>query len=221
MAGADGYHHGDLKAELVRLGLEALEAGGAEALSLRAIAEKAGVSKAAPYRHFPDRDYFLGVLADEGFRLLCEALEKPAAMGAAHGTARGAARGATLAAMGRAFMAFAVAHPELYRLMNSPLATRLPEELYGNARRSMEILGSGLSGGEPGALPRDSAGRRKVANAAAAAWAYIHGLVMLRIDGLFPAWLPEPDWDRLAGRLPLEVADALTGAAKTCRPTSG
>lgn len=207
MAGADGYHHGDLRAELVRLGLEALEAEGAGALSLRAIAEKAGVSKAAPYRHFPDRDYFLGVLADEGFRLLCEALEKPAAMG----IARGAVRGAPLASMGRAFMAFAVDHPELYRLMNSPLATRLPAELYGNARRSMELLGSGLSGGEAGALPRDASGRRKVANAAAAAWAYIHGLVMLRIDRLFPAWLPEPDWDRLAGRLPQEVADALSG----------
>jgi len=207
MAGADGYHHGDLRAELVRLGLEALETEGAETLSLRALAEKAGVSKAAPYRHFPDRDYFLGVLADEGFRLLCEALEKPAARGAA----RGAARDASLASMGRAFMAFAVAHPELYRLMNSPLATRLPAELYVNARRSMEILGSGLTGGEPGALPRDAAGRKRVANAAAAAWAYIHGLVMLRIDRLFPAWLPEPDWDRLSGRLPLEVAEALSG----------
>ena len=203
MAGADGYHHGYLRAELVRLGLEALEAEGAAALSLRAIAEKAGVSKAAPYRHFPDRDYFLGVLADEGFRLLCEALEKPAA--------GGAARGASLASMGRAFMAFAVAHPELYRLMNSPLATRLPPELYANARRSMEILSSGLRGGEPGALPGDAAGRRKVANAAAAAWAYIHGLVMLRIDRLFPAWLPEPDWGRLAGRLPREVAEAMAG----------
>ena len=207
MAGADGYHHGDLRAELVRIGLEALETEGAAALSLRAIAEKAGVSKAAPYRHFPDRDYFLGVLADEGFRLLCEALERPAAMGVAHG----AARGASLASMGRAFMAFAVAHPELYRLMNSPLATHLPAELYGNARRSMEILGSGLTGGEPGDLPGNAAGRRKVANGAAAAWAYIHGLVMLRIDRLFPAWLPEPDWDRLAGRLPREIAEALAG----------
>lgn len=211
MAGADGYHHGDLRAELVRRGLEALEAGGAAALSLRALAEGAGVSKAAPYRHFPDRDYFLGVLADEGFRLLCEALEKPAARGAAKDATRGDARDASLASMGRAFMAFAVAHPELYRLMNSPLATRLPAELYGNARRSMEILGSGLTGGEPGALPKDAAGRKRVANAAAAAWAYIHGLVMLRIDSLFPAWLPEPDWDRLAGRLPPEVGEALSG----------
>jgi AcrR family transcriptional regulator len=198
MAGADGYHHGALRAELVRLGLEALEAEGAAALSLRAIAERAGVSKAAPYRHFPDRDYFLGVLADEGFRLLCEALEKPAA------------HGASLSSMGRAFMSFAVGHPELYRLMNSPLATRLPAELYANARRSMEILGTSLVGGAD-TLPSDSGRRKRVANAAAAAWAYIHGLVMLRIDRLFPAWLPEPDWDRLAGRLPREVAEALAG----------
>lgn len=199
MAKADGYHHGDLRAELVRLGLEALEAEGVEALSLRSLAERAGVSKTAPYRHFPDRDYFLGVLADEGFRLLCASLGESAA------------RGASLASMGRAFMAFAVGHPELYRLMNSPLATRLPPELYGNARRSMELLGAGLAGRDSEALPREAARRKGFANSAAAAWAYIHGLVMLRIDGLFPAWLPEPDWDRLAGRLPEEVAAALAG----------
>ena len=39
-------------------------------------------------------------------------------------------------------------------------------------------------------------------DATAAAWAYIHGLALIRIDGLYPTDLPEPDWDRLAGVVP-------------------
>lgn len=66
----DSYHHGHLREELIRRGLEALEREGAEALSLRALAEAAGVSKTAPYRHFKDKDLFLGALADEGYCLL-------------------------------------------------------------------------------------------------------------------------------------------------------
>ena len=55
----DTYHHGHLREELIRRGLNALEQEGAEALSLRALAESAGVSKTAPYRHFKDKEEFL------------------------------------------------------------------------------------------------------------------------------------------------------------------
>lgn len=194
---AGSYHHDGLRAELVARGLEALEAAGAEALSLRALAKMAGVSKAAPYRHFRDRDAFLVALADEGYRLLCGALEADGVTG----------RG--LPAMGRAYMAFAVSKPALYRLMNSELVRDLPPVPGGHARRSMEILGTELARAGSLSLGKGGPEASRYAAAAAAAWAYIHGLVMLRIDGLFPAWLPEPDWDGLAGELPPEVAAAL------------
>lgn len=199
----DGYHHGDLKAELIRLGLAALEREGAGALSLRALAAEAGVSKAAPYRHFPERELFLGALADEGFRLLCLALENATA------------KGSGLPGMGRAYMAFAVARPALYRLMNSELMCRMPSELTGEARRSMRILGAALArealvGEGSWELALEGAADLRFADEAAAAWGYIHGLVMLRIDRLFPAWLPEPDWDSLAGRLPSAERNAPT-----------
>jgi AcrR family transcriptional regulator len=192
MKTTDVYHHGSLRAELVRLGLETLEREGAEVLSLRSLAEKAGVSKTAPYRHFPDREAFLGALADEGNRLLYAALEGAAA----------AESGARISSMGRAYLDFAVAHPALYRLMNSPLICRLPDELMVWARRSIALLISTLaaSTGETGG---SSTGDQPDSDSAAAAWAYVHGLVLLRIDGLFPGFLPTPDWDYLATRIPV------------------
>jgi AcrR family transcriptional regulator len=182
---ADTYHHGHLRAELIRRGLEALETIGADVLSLRLLAEQAGVSKTAPYRHFKDKDEFLGALADEGFRLLHLKLENFAKDGPVG-----------VAAMGRAYMDFAMAHPALYRLMNSPLVCRMPEGSMVWARRSLRLLGQTLARGTDAGEPGFDI------NAAAAAWAYIHGLVLIRIDGLFPADLTAPDWNLLASTIP-------------------
>jgi AcrR family transcriptional regulator len=111
-------------------------------LSLRALAERAGVSKTAPYRHFIDREAFLGALADEGFRLLCEELELAWAE-----TSHGEKSERLVARMGRAYMDFAVGHPALYRLMNSPLVCDQPEGSMLWARRSLLLLGRALAAG--------------------------------------------------------------------------
>lgn len=193
MKTTDTYHHGHLRAELIRCGMGALETEGADKLSLRLLAEQAGVSKTAPYRHFRDRDEFLGALADEGFRLLHLELEVFAKEGP-NG----------VPAMGRAYMGFAVAHPALYRLMNSPLVCVMPEGSMVWARRSLLLLSQTLAGGASTNPSVTDTARDGVfdSNAAAATWAYIHGLVLLRIDGLFPADLPAPDWNLLASTVP-------------------
>ena len=59
------YHHGNLRAALLTAAAQALEAG--EELSMRAVARRAGVSPAAPYRHFADREALDSALAVEGF----------------------------------------------------------------------------------------------------------------------------------------------------------
>ncbi|KAB0246060.1 TetR/AcrR family transcriptional regulator, partial [Escherichia coli] len=69
------YHHGDLPTALVQAALELLEEGGATELSLRAAARRAGVSTAAPYRHFADRDALLSAVAAVGYRDLATQLE--------------------------------------------------------------------------------------------------------------------------------------------------
>ncbi len=208
MKPTDTYHHGHLREELLRLGLEALEAEGAEVLSLRSIAERAGVSKTAPYRHFKDKDVFLGALADEGFRLLHIQLEQVILVPGPSpeprpATASGSAPNSTaVAAMGRAYMDFAVANPALYRLMSSSLVCTMPAGMTQWARRSLLLLARSLRPAGPGKASREEAIDINM-DATIAAWAYIHGLVSIRIDGLFPADLPEPQWDRLAGMIPV------------------
>src|SRR5258708_8818227 len=61
------YHHGDLRAALIRAAAAEIERGGYENLSLRELAGTLGVSRAAPYRHFADRRALLAVLAARGF----------------------------------------------------------------------------------------------------------------------------------------------------------
>jgi AcrR family transcriptional regulator len=173
-------------------------------LSLRALAERAGVSKTAPYRHFIDREAFLGALADEGFRLLCEELELAWAE-----TSLGEKSERLVARMGRAYMDFAVGHPALYRLMNSPLVCDQPEGSMLWARRSLLLLGRALAADsqpDPGLSASDDKSADAATmdiDAVAASWGYIHGIVLLRIDGLFPKDLREPDWNRLASTVPL------------------
>ena len=62
---ANRYHHGDLRATLVRAGLKAIREGGVENLSLRAVAAIAGVSRTAPYAHFADKGALIGAIRDE------------------------------------------------------------------------------------------------------------------------------------------------------------
>ena len=64
------YHHGDLRAALVRSARTLLASGGPAALTLRAAARDAGVSQTAPYRHFASRDDMLAAVAEDGFRRL-------------------------------------------------------------------------------------------------------------------------------------------------------
>src|ERR1700716_647506 len=68
------YHHGDLRAALVRAAMELLEESGETALSLRAVARCAGVSPAAPYRHYADREALISAVATVGYRELAERL---------------------------------------------------------------------------------------------------------------------------------------------------
>lgn len=103
------YHHGDLRTALVTAARRILEREGYDALSLRAAARAAGVSQAAPYHHFHDKEALLAAIAAQGFG------ELTAAMKARMAGETGAQ--ARLDASGVGYVAFAAANPALFRLM--------------------------------------------------------------------------------------------------------
>ena len=162
------YHHGDLPAALLRTAGKILEKERLEALTLRALAGRTGVSRAAPYRHFHNRESLLAALAAEGFAMLGEAQGKAAASGGLRG-------------MGEAYVRFALEHPQRFRLMfGGQLAIAKHPQLREVATRVFE----GLSGALSDRVPQAQGAR----DASIAAWALVHGLAQLLLgDRIAPA----------------------------------
>ena len=102
------YHHGDLRAALVHAAMELLEESGETDLSLRAVARRAGVSPAAPYRHYADREALVSAVAAVGYRELAERLA------AAHPSPSTPEQ---LASVAIAYVQFALERPTLFRIM--------------------------------------------------------------------------------------------------------
>jgi AcrR family transcriptional regulator len=68
------YHHGDLKNALIAAGIDILAKEGVHALSLRAVAQRAGVSHAAPYAHYADKQALIAAISTAGYRRFYESL---------------------------------------------------------------------------------------------------------------------------------------------------
>lgn len=166
-----GYHHGELRTALIAAGMAMLAERSADEVSLREIARRVGVSATAVYRHFPDKQALLAALALEGLDALAE--RQRAATSAAGGGLAG------FKAMGVAYVTFAIANPALFRLafVSAPHVDLLGDDLsqVGQAMRGLrETIGALM----PAHLPEAD---RRVA--ALRAWAVVHGLAMLVLDG--------------------------------------
>ncbi len=182
------YHHGDLRRALIDTALGAMREERNWQFTLREIARRAGVSHAAPYKHFPDKGALLTALAMIGFDQLRAALMQ------AQSDVGGKPREALLP-MARAYVDFGIDNPALYRLMfGAESGDSCDIHLSANAisvfETVMDVLGRGQSDG----VFR----RRPVRDQATACWSLLHGMTMLAIDGLL---LPEK-----VGLEPLEAA---------------
>src|SRR5258705_12822442 len=102
------YPHGDLRTALVRAAMELLEESGQTALSLRAVARRVGVSPAAPYRHYADREALVAAVAAVGYR------ELAARLAAAHPSP---ATPEEMISVAIAYVQFALERPALFRIM--------------------------------------------------------------------------------------------------------
>jgi AcrR family transcriptional regulator len=176
------YHHGDLRRALVDAAIPLLRDGGPEALTLRAVARAAGVSQTAPYRHFADRAELVAAVAESGFRRLharlVDAARAPAAaLGQPPATAR-----AGLQAIAMAYVRFALEHPAEYRVMfGGDMATLAASrrDLATARDEVFALLRGGIAMLQEQGLVREGDSR----TIALTAWALVHGLVMLALDG--------------------------------------
>src|SRR3712207_4713647 len=114
------YHHGNLRRALLDEALATIRTDGVDALTLRAIGARLGVSSTALYRHFADKPALLTAVATEGFRMLRQQL-----VAAWEGGGRGPAASE---AMGVAYVRFAVANPSHYRVMFSRFVDAEPRD---------------------------------------------------------------------------------------------
>jgi AcrR family transcriptional regulator len=166
------YHHGDLRAACVRAAMELLEESGETALSLRAVARRAGVSPAAPYRHYADREALVSAVAAVGYRELAERLA------AAHPSPSTPEQ---LAGVAVAYVQFALQRPALFRIMfGEPCERDDDERVAATAAVSLCVRGI-----VERVFPDADAEAL-----ATAIWALVHGLAFLHLDGKLDAANP-------------------------------
>jgi AcrR family transcriptional regulator len=176
------YHHGDLRSALVRAALELLEESGESALSLRAVARRAGVSSAAPYRHYADREALVSAVAAVGYRELAERLA------AAHPSPSTPEQ---LVSVAIAYVQFALKRPALFRIMfGESCDPENHERAAAAAAVSLYVRG----------IVERSFPQADAEALATAIWALVHGLASLHLDG------------KLDARNPTAVAERVTAA---------
>jgi AcrR family transcriptional regulator len=170
----DTYHHGDLKRALTEAALELVTEKGPKGFTLREVARRAGVSAAAPYRHFSDKAQLLGAVATQGFIQLHETLSAA--------TDEKADLTRQVLDMGRAYVRWAVTHPDYYQVMfGSELdKSDKPELLTAGARAFDDLLDAIVRCQKarlvPTGDPREIAGPT---------WSLLHGISMLTIGSDF------------------------------------
>jgi len=192
------HFDGDLRAVLVDAAVAAVAELGADAVSLRDIARRAGVSHAAPAHHFGDKAGLLTVAATHGFRRFAAALEavptheEPITQ---------------MAALARAYAAFAEAERGSFEIMFRPALLRPADpDLMAAAESAIAVLRRHVERCQ-------EAGWRSgvdVTQLTATAWAFAHGVASLRNQG---ALAPVLD-------LPLDVVEQMTEALLTPDPTT-
>ncbi len=178
-----GYHHGNLREALLQAAEALIAEGGPDHFTLADACRRAGVSTAAPYRHFEDRNALLEAVCMRAFDGLA----------AATGDAKEPYEEGTVEAIlagGKAYLGFALENPERFRLMfgrNPDLKSRPHVELAGRAcfQNLLQSVAAFLATrGRAGEDPMPLALRL---------WSLVHGVASLAIDGPMDIIAPDND----------------------------
>lgn len=192
--GKAGYHHGNLKDHLIAATRSLIDVHGPEHFKVADACRLAGVSTAAPYRHFSDREALLEAVAIAGFNDLRDEARAAGKL-LPQGTAE------AISAIGKAYVVFAIREPNLFRLMFSHNSLASDESDSDNGTEEYPI--DGVAPPSPTLCGREAAGREcyevlleqlvvtlnrdaideEVIKAAFPLWTFVHGLSFLVIDG--------------------------------------
>lgn len=169
-----GYHHGDLKEALVRAALELIAEKGPFGFTFADAARWAGVSPAAPYRHFSDRDELMADVAKRGFELFEQALNKAWDEGKPEPIA-------AFERIGKAYLAFARKEPAYYSAMfEAGVPLNKNAELRAAGDRAFAVL---RTAAEQIAARASDGKRPPAAMMALHVWALSHGIASLFARG--------------------------------------
>jgi AcrR family transcriptional regulator len=196
------YHHGDLREALIRAALKEAEKSGPEAISIKALAKRLGVSQPAPYRHFADREALLAAAAAEAFRQFSaemrEVIDRPS-------------KRSKLSRFARATLEFGLRRTGIYRLM---FASRVmacaatDSELHAAGRETFALLVEALEAPAVGLLRERQA--LKI-------WASLHGVIMLAEQGLLTGEVAGTTREELVEQIVAEAKLALANAIEAAQ----
>ena len=196
------YHHGDLRDALVQAALREAEQGGPEAISIKALAKKLGVSQPAPYRHFADREALLHAVTAEAFRqfntILRAAIDKPS-------------KRSKLSRFAQAALDFGLRRNGIYRLMFASRTVSCAakgSELDNATNETFALVLEALEAPAVGYLRERHA--LKI-------WAALHGVVMLAEQGMLTGRSAHTTREELVEDFVAETKLALEVAIKGAR----
>jgi AcrR family transcriptional regulator len=175
------YHHGDLRAALIRAALEAFEQGGSDGVSLRGLAETVGVSRSAPYSHFRSKRELMAAIAEVGFERFLAEMER---------VDESANARERFLAIGAGYLRFALENPGLFKLMfSAELATlKGVGDLESKSARAFEVFQQGLNAflAQGGGVGTASPAMQTLA------WSSVHGLAFLLLEKRLPVRAEQP-----------------------------
>ena len=174
---ASNYHHGDLKNALIKAGVKILAKEGVSGLSLRKVAKQAGVSHAAPYSHFADKQALIAAISTEGFKQLYIRIDEIS-------PANQDDPAALLVETAWAYMQFALNESDRFKLMFSSVLEKEKEypDFVQYSKQNFSQIVEIVKICQAAKILR--AGSPELTTVSV--WSAVHGLVMLVLEGQIP-----------------------------------
>jgi AcrR family transcriptional regulator len=200
MSRCRSYHHGDLRNALILAAVELIEERGSPDFALSEAARRAGVSAAAPYRHFKDREALLEAVSELCFIGLGEA-----ALATRAAWPEGSRE--CIIDLGRTYIEYVSARPAFYNLMWGQDIVHQRADLDNEHRPGFNTFLGAVEAwcvkrGLPECNPLDLAIKL---------WAMAHGLAVLRINGQIDLFMPEADVKELIASSANTFLDGVEG----------